>query len=85
MSKEFYSIFCKSGLTVHDQQPEFTGLLYKGIDLSRRDQDIQYDPSSRHMILLIDTLHMLMIYPSSRPSTSAGFYYNISKKLIYKT
>ena len=58
--------------TVHDQQPEFTGLLYKGIDLSRQDQDVQYvddDPSSRHMI---DTLHMLIIYPSSM------FYYNIS-------
>lgn len=83
MSTEFYSIFCSQVLTVHDKQPEFTGLLYKGIDLSRHDQDIQYDPSSRHMILLIDTLHMLMIYHFSR-SILAGFNMTF-QKLISKT
>lgn len=36
------------------------------INLSRHGQDIQEgddDPSIRHMILLIETLCMLMIYP----------------------
>lgn len=81
MSKEFYSIFCSQVWTVHDQQPEFTGLSYKGINLSRHDQEIQYvddDPSSWHTILLIDTLHMLMIYRFVQ-SISAGFIITFQK------
>lgn len=37
VSKEFYSTFSSQVLTVHDQQPESTGLLYKGINLSSYD------------------------------------------------
>lgn len=86
MSKEFYSIFSSQVQTVHDQQPAFTDLFYKGINLSRHDQDIQYvddDPSRRHIIVLIDTLHMVLLILFPDQEYQQGLILHL-RKIIYK-
>lgn len=85
MSKEFYSIFLQSGFN----SSWSTARIYRLI--IQRHWFVQAWPSdtvcwwsSRRMISLIDTLHMLMIYLLSRPSVSAGFIITL-KKSNYKT
>lgn len=59
---------------------------YKGIDLSRHDQDIQYvddDPSKRHIIVLIDTLHMVLLILFPDQEYQQGLILHL-RKIIYK-